>query len=456
MSPRAHDSRPPHRWAVAALGVVALCIGVLTLSPVGRADPAAAATSSWQTVACLTCSRAWLTDVISNVALFLPLGAAFVAVGVSVRRAVVIGAAASLLIEMLQLSGVAGGRTPAIADLVSNTLGTWAGSLLAVYAPSWVSPSVPLARALRNGWAVICGATWIAIACALQPATPVQPRAAVSPSAVPFTPGYGWFTAEAMRTDVNDVMIAHHGNGPVLVATRRSDSSTARVTVRGRDTRSGIVPVVFVHEPAMTGVDPSTTRAHLLLGQHDQDASLASDLRAAHWGLQLPDLRAPGAFAPGRDSVRLEAAVTTRWWRLVWFTPSEPGRRHEAALRLSPAIGWALVQSIVPMRAVVGELLTAVWLFVWFAPLGYWSASTSHARSAARTPRVMQCLVAVAWAGGLLAVGWVAAEVTGTSPVSLAQGAWCVLSAVVGAGLRSLVGPVPLRHRDSFERDRSD
>ena len=456
MNARAQVANPPRRWASVALVLATLCIGALTLTPGGRDDPAAAGASWWATVSCLTCSRAWLADMISNVALFVPLGAVLVAVSAAVRRAVLIGAAASLLIELLQLSGLAAGRTPAIADLVSNTLGTWAGSLLAVYAPSWVSPSVPLARALRNGWAVICAATWISLAWALQPATPVQPRGAVSLSAVPFTPGYGWFAAEAMRTDVNDVMIAHHGTGPVLVATRRSDSSTAHVTVRGRDTRSGIVPVVFVHEPAMTGVDPLTTRPHLLLGQHDQDASLASDLRAAHWGLQLPDLRAPGAFALGRDSVVLEAAVTTRWWRLVWSTPPEPMPRHEATLRLSPAIGWALVQSIVPMRAVVGELLTAVWLFVWFAPLGYWSASTSHARSAAPTPRVMQCLVAVAWAGGLLAVGWVAAEVTGTSPVSLAQGAWCALSAVVGAGLRSLVGLVPLRHRDSFERGRSD
>jgi len=426
-----------------ALVLATLCIGILTLTPGGRDDPAAAATSLWTTVACLTCSRAWLADVISNVALFMPLGAALVAVGVAVRRAVLIGAAASLMIEILQLSGFVIGRTPAIADLVSNTLGTLAGGLCVRYGSSLISPEMPRARALRNGWAAMNAATWIAIAIALQPATPVQPRAAVSVSALPFTPGYGWFTAEPVRVDVNGVTIAHRGNGPVLVATRRSDSSTARVMVCGRDTRSGIVPVVFVHEPAMSEVDPKTTRAHLLLAQHDQSASLASDLRAAHWGLKMPELLAAGAFAPGRDSVLLQAEVTTRWWRLIWFAPSAPSRRHEASLRLSPAIGWALVQSIVPAGARFGVIFTAVWLFVWFAPLGYWSASASRSGSASHSLQVADYISAAAWAGALLGVGWGAAAVTGTSPVSVAQGAWCVLSAVSGAALRSLTRRAP-------------
>lgn len=448
---RANAGRPVVR-RVLALVVATLGIGVLTLTPGGADDPAAAGRSLWTTVACLTCSRAWLADVISNLALFVPLGAALVAVGVPVRRAVLTGAAMSLLIEILQLSGVTAGRTPAIADLVSNTLGTWVGCLVARHGPSWVSPSVPRARALRNGWAALCTAVWIVLARALQPATPVQPSAAVSVSALPFTPGYGWFAANAVRTDVNGVSVAHLGNGPVIVAAQRSRSSTARVTVRGRDTRSGMVPVVFVHEPAMTGVDARTTRAHLLVAQHGDDASLASDLRAPRWGLQMPELRVPGAFAPGRDSVLLQAQVTTRWWHLAWSDPSQPLQRHEATLTLSPAIGWALVQSIVPAGARVGVMVTAVWLFLWFAPLGYWSASSSRSGRAGPKSQSGQCLDAVLWAAGVLAVGWGAAAVTGTSPVSVAEGAWCVLAAVSGVGLQSLVCAARLRDAATFER----
>lgn len=457
MKSRGQVASVSRRWAVAALILAIVCIGVLTLTPGGRDLPAVQGASWWTTVTCLTCSRAWLADIISNVVLFVPLGAALAAAGVPARRAVLLGAAASLLIELLQLSGVAPGRTPAIADIVSNTIGTGAGLLCSRFAPSLVRPTGPLAHALRNGWAVLCAATWILLACAMQPATPVQSRAEVSASQLPFTPGYGWFAAEAVRTEVDGVPVAHHrGSGPVLVAARRTDSTTARVLVRGRDRRTGVVPVVFVHEPTMTRTDPVITRAHLLLAQHHEDASLASDLRAAHWGLRMPELRVAGAFGSGPDSVQLEATITTHAWHLLWYAPSEPGVRHAATLQLSPAIGWMLVQSIVPVRALLGEVLTAAWLFICVAPLGYWSCSTLRVRSASRSVQLKQCLEAALWAGALLGVGWAAAAVTRTSPVSLAQGSWCVLSAVVGAGLRALVAPAALPGVATFESARSD
>jgi len=384
-----------------------------------------------QRVTCLTCSATWLADVIGNIALFVPLGAALIAVGAPYGRAVLVGSVASLLIELLQLSGIPEGRTPAIADIVSNTIGTWVGVSLARHAAMLLVPGVTRARALRTGWSIVLIAAWTATSIALRPATPVQARATTVVSALPFTPGYGWLSAEPTAAQVNGVLIAHRGSGPVLVAAPRTDSVVASVTVRGRDRRDGVVPIVFVHEPSMTSIDPANTRAHLLLGQHGESASLTSDLLVGRWGLQVPELVARDAFPADRDSVVLQAVVTARAWRLAWVNPSEPERMHEVTMRLSPALGWSLIQSAAPARTPAAVVLTAVWLLVWFAPLGYWSAVATTSVSA----RHHSYLRASLWGAVLLSMTWMVARATGTSPLTWVQAAWCVASAMAGAAV---------------------
>jgi len=418
------------RWAVVALVCASVCIGAFTLSPGGNASGSAAVQSIWQRVSCLTCSATWLADVIGNIALFIPLGAALIAVGVPHGRAVLVGSVVSLLIELLQLSGFPEGRTPAIADIVSNTIGTWGGVSLARHAAVLLEPRATRARALRNGWSIVLIGAWTAISIALRPATSVQARATTVASTLPFTPGYGWFAAEPKAARVNGVSVAHRGNGPVLVAARRTDSVVASVTVRGRDRRDGVVPIVFVHDPSMTSIDPASTRAHLLLGQHGVQASLTSDLLAGRWGLQVPELVARGAFPAGRDSVSLQAVVTARAWRLAWVDASEQAERvHEVTMRLSPALGWSLIQSAVPSSARAAVALGAVWLLAWFAPLGYWSAAATTSVSAHHRSYVRAALRGAV----LLAITWIVARATGTSPLTWVQAAWCVSSAVAGA-----------------------
>jgi hypothetical protein len=270
---------------------------------------------------------------------------------------------------------------------------------------------------------------------ALRPATPVQARATTVASALPFTPGFGWFSAEPTAAQVNGVPIVHRGSGPVLVAAPRTDSVVASVRVRGRDRRDGRVPIVFVHDPSMTSIDPAKTRAHLLLSQHGENASLTSDLLAGRWGLQVPELVARGAFSDGRNSVFLQASVTARTWRLAWKDEAEEGRPREATMRLSPALGWSLIQSAVPSRTRAAVVLTAVWLFAWFAPLGYWVAAALTSMSAPHHSYLRAAL----WGSAVLFMTWMLARATGTLPLTWVQAAWCVASVVAGAA----VGLVP-------------
>jgi len=463
--------------------IVALCIAFFTLTPGGRSGLVGDGRSVWRAATCLTCSPAWLADIISNIALFVPLGAALAwrqeMGNARIARAVVLGAAASLAIETLQFYGVGAGRIPALADVLSNTAGTWLGVVLVMYLPTCVAPSETTARVLARGWAALFVVVWSALAVALSPAAPAtsaQPRAVVSPSSLPFTPGYGWYAAEAESAMVNGVSIAHRGTGPVLVAAERTDSVTASVVVRGRDARNDVVPIVFVHDPRAQSVDPRVTRAHLLFAQYGRDAAVTSDLTAYRWGLYTPLLLAPDAFADDTSPLSISCVVTARAWYVRWSrahasggvldVPDVPSRDIGArdigardigardigardigardigardrvapdigvravSLSLSPAIGWALVQSVVPVGASIAPLLTVLWLVLWFAPVGYWAGMARRSLS-----RVTGFAHAAAWASALLVAAWGAAQATGTAPLSWVLCGVGVLSSMAGA-----------------------
>jgi len=341
--------------------------------------------------------------------------------------------------------------------------------VLVMYLPTCVAPSETTARVLARGWAALFVVVWSALAVALSPAAPAtsaQPRAVVSPSSLPFTPGYGWYAAEAESAMVNGVSIAHRGTGPVLVAAERTDSVTAAVVVRGRDTRNDVVPIVFVHDPRAQSVDPRVTRAHLLFAQYGRDAAVTSDLTAYRWGLYTPLLLAPDAFADDTSPLSISCVVTARAWYVRWSrahasggvldVPDVPSRDigardigardigaldigardrvapyigvREVSLSLSPAIGWALVQSVVPVGASIAPLLTVLWLVLWFAPVGYWAGMARRSLS-----RVTGFAHAAAWASALLVAAWGAAQATGTAPLSWVLCGVGVLSSMAGA-----------------------
>jgi len=90
-------------------------IAIITLVPFAFRVP-----EHWRLTGFVT-----LSDLVQNVALFVPLGFAVAFAG---GRAIVVGAAASLTVEMLQL--FVPGRYASPLDLATNTLGAWLGAAL--------------------------------------------------------------------------------------------------------------------------------------------------------------------------------------------------------------------------------------------------------------------------------------------------------------------------------------
>jgi hypothetical protein len=416
---------------VLALLLSVALIGVLTLTPGGQLLAVSDGRSVWQRVSCVTCPATWLADIVSNIVLFVPFGAALLAARVSLVRAILIGAAASLAIELLQLTGVPSGRAPALADLVSNTLGTAVGAVCVRQLAALLRPEQGTAQRLRAVWTLACALMLLGSAMAMAPAMPVRAGQSVAPSVLPFTPGYGWFAAAAHDARVNGVPIAHVGSGPVIVAAPRTARIDAAVAVQGRDERRYAVPIVFVHDPSMTTVDPTLTRAHLLLAQVGPDVALSSYLMAARWGLCTPSLVSEGAFrADGTGRVQLQGRVASDVWTVQWSDTTAPASVHAATLTLSPALGWTLLQTVVPASAIIAPLLTWLWLTVWFAPLGYWTP----VRPTTGVLRMMS--EALAATVGLLLIGLAAAKSTSTAPLSVPASGWSVVACAGGAYLR--------------------
>ncbi|MBL0169369.1 MAG: VanZ family protein [Gemmatimonadaceae bacterium] len=347
----------------------------VALVAIATLRPASEAVANSATVWCLTCSPIWLADAISNVILFLPLGVVTGVLGLRTSRAVLIGAGFSLGIELLQLSGVPSGRSASLADWITNSAGVFLGAWL-VHQRAWLfHPTPQAARGLFAGWTVAIVAMWWAMDWALRPlAVNANVSSPVALSPLPFTPGYGWFAGVAEGASVNGVPLVHGGTGPVIAITPHVDTVRATVSVRGRDGRDDVVPIVFVHARG-------DTVAYLLLAQRARSALLGTTRNSGRAGLTSPtvalrDVFAPSARAP--EAVVILSATVTR--RALNLTARErDGSLRSTRLLLSPLVGWSLVQSVVRVDAPLAPVMTALWILVWMIPWGYWLFRTTRA-----------------------------------------------------------------------------
>ncbi len=128
---------------------IVVAIVALTLRPIGsEVTPA----FNW----CIGCSEFGTLDLLYNIALFLPFGILLGRSGVGTVRALVLSAALSTTVELLQLMVVAG-RDPSLADILTNSLGGAFGVPLA-RAPSLMR------SASSRAWRFL-GWSWVALSC---------------------------------------------------------------------------------------------------------------------------------------------------------------------------------------------------------------------------------------------------------------------------------------------------
>jgi hypothetical protein len=234
--------------------------------------------------------------------------------------------------------------------------------------------------------------------------SPVRvPSEAVTPSPLPFTPGFGWFAGVADSATVDDVAIPP-GTGPVIAGgpcghdSRRGTGAWSRCA---RGHRRSYVHAPDVRVPA------------LLLGQQGSGAIVRSTLRARRLGLRAPDLFVPDVFSPDArgadDRVRLEARVVPGLLSLA--AREGDGRTRQRHLRLSPALGWTLIQPVVRVDSPIAPMLTVAWLLAWLLPGGYGPRP--------RSPPVGPRAPSPAWRG-LIIIGAVLSVGAGSSSLATA------------------------------------
>lgn len=373
---------------------------------------------------CLRCGGLWMTDAISNVVLFAPLGFALAWRGWRWWAAGLAALLFSVGVETSQALGLPPARSAALADVITNTVGGLTGAALATLWGWAVAPSARVAQRLTVAWAAGASAVFWLTAAALGPRRPLEARdtatgAALTRSAYPHVPGQPWFGGILDSAVVEGRYRVRRGwPGPVIVQRSRETATLdAEVFVRGRDIEPFRVPIVYVHLPA----DSSPL---LQLSSNGDQAELSVTRRAWTWGLALPAVRLEQVFAGrtardprplhlvaqvGRDSLRLSA--------------TGPGFTGRAALALTPTLGWAMIQTVVDPSSRLAPLFLACWLAGLVLPIGWWGARSGGA----------SWWLPLAGGAAVAATLQLLPRLTGVAPVSAPQ--WLTLGALLVTGV---------------------
>ena len=378
---------------------------------------------------CLACGGLWLTDGISNVVLFAPFGFALSMLGVRWWGVLLLSAGFSLGVEYLQSIGVPPGRSAAWADVVANALGGLAGVWLLALRGWWFPASWRVAVRLSWGWAAGVVMLFALTSAALGPRSgnldrPWEDRAAPAAygvSALPFTPGHGWFGGLADSLTVNGFTVTHRGTGPLMAVVSREPARVAmRVVVRGREEGGALVPIGYLHVASGVAGDSG---AVALVGEEDLAATLVVTRRAWDWGLAMPAVRLNGVFA--ERSVNDPRPVVLEVWsapdtlRLSARWAAFAGTRSVA---LTPVIGWALIQTVFSIGGDFELLAHICWLAALIMPIGWWGIQAGAWRW-----RVLG--IAMVWVGvGVSAMP----RAFGVAPVSVRD--WVVMAGLLAAG----------------------
>jgi len=358
-----------HRLGTILVLVGLALIALATLTPAGRAD-------SPRVTYCINCGIGWLTDIVSNVVLFTPLGAGLAMRGVPVRRAILAAFAASLAVEVCQFLGYPPGRTSALADLLANVSGTALAATIVSHRGQLLRPRHAVAVAVTVTWSSMASATLLlsGFALGLTAGDDTQ-EPSILLSRLETVPDMPWFQDQVDWADVNGVRINRGSPGPVIMeAVGAVSTFRASVSVRGRDVERVSVPVLSVHRPGAP--DPV-----LLIGQLDDDLEIRSPRRANDFGLVTPHLRLRGAFAaraPGDGrSTSVDADVTGGVLRL---SARSDEFADTASLIFQPTIGWALLQTVASADERFAQPITLAWLLLLTFPIGWFSMHIHRGR----------------------------------------------------------------------------
>lgn len=438
MTQPAARTTAPRAIARLALAASIALVLVATVGPFGAID--GTIPPRW----CVACGGAWLTDGISNVVLFLPFGLALAACGARSARVVLGAMLLSSLVEAMQSVGIPPARSPAIADILANTIGGVIGAALWEQRTTLLTPTHSEARWLAGAWSALATLIIVLSAMAVR-AVPGPPPAALryQLSRFDYSPGFGWYGGRVQVATVNGVPFAHRGTGPVVVQADTMPASLAvSAVVSGRDPVAYRRVMVFVHTPG-------DTTAIAMLAQRGDRAEWLVRRQAAMWGLALPIVSLPDAFT-GRTRtdtsvLTLAALANDAELTLEAWDAARPQRRIDegdrvgadvrradnpnVSLRLTPLLGWSLIQTIAHPFDRLAPLWLACWLLLLVTPIAYFVARSGQLVSGAPAllaPPLTVALLPSVWHGA-----------------SASQPEWLLLAMMMVAGFLAGRATVP-------------
>lgn len=398
--PRLRTRVPGHRSPVWAAGA-ALLVAALTLFPTGDAlEPLAL---------CLLCGERGLADAILNVFLFVPFGAALALRGVAPARAVLLGAALSGGVEVLQ--HFVPGRDPSPADLLFNTLGTAAGFAVLRAAPRWLAPPPGGAGRFSGGAVALALGFLLAGGLLLAPALP---RAVY----------YGQWTADLGYLERYRGRVVAASVGDVEVPSHRMERESPRL--RSLLQAGAPVRVEAVAGPPPPALAPVFSvydhlrREVVLVGADREDAVFRYRTLGTALKLDQPDLRVPGAFGGVAAGDPLRLAV----YRDGPGYCVQVDDARSCSLGFTVADTWTVL--LFPARLPPGgrRLVGLLWLAALFLPAGL--RVRGRRQTLATGAAVAAGLLLLPAAAGLLATppSAVLAALAGMGAGALAARAW--------------------------------
>ena len=347
-----------------AVGVIAMA----TLVPVGGV-PATRVPPAW----CLVCGPAWLADAVANVILFLPLGAAMYVRRRGIHAAGVVGLTVSLAVELVQWSGWLGSRSPAIADVATNTIGALVGWATMPAARAVRGSAGASARRLANAWGGMVVLVLVGTSLLLQPAVPRNAAAETitRPSRFSYSPAFGYFGGEIRAVAFNGQPIPHPGYGP-LVREAMAFGDTFRLELQLHRLEPTMTrrSIVFVHAAG-------DSTPVLMLAQHGSRVELRQRTNAEAAGFTpLVLVHETGVRSPDVP-VRIVATSSSR---TMAITTWRNGHVTSSEWSLTPLVGWALWQSVIGPGHGGARLVHGGWIVVLVLPLGWLVTGTRPGR----------------------------------------------------------------------------
>lgn len=335
-------------------------IAFFTLRPRPELAPLSAETPVW----CLVCGASGVVDVILNVLLFVPLGVGLALAAVPAVRAVLVAAAVTLTVELLQLS-IVSGRDASLSDLVTNTLGAWLGVVLARRWREVLLPPPHVAARLALAWGAFVVGVAVATGVSVAPSMPAPPYWG---QWTPELAGFAQHQGEVVSAVVEDIEVPSHRlrDSPALADSLADGELSASVAARLRQPTRLTAPIFRL-------VDGEGEQL-LLTAQRGTDLIVETGTRSERFRLRTLTLHLPAAL-PVSQPAEIEVSSTPREYRI---TLKRPGSTRTFVVTRSVTWGWALLS---PFWNRIGEhhrLLDAVWLAGLMLPLGWWAGVTGR------------------------------------------------------------------------------